>query len=100
MANATSQATSQATSVFDCEELSVRQINIELRALEPGSRVQIINPRGRHNLAVGLVEHLDITFAGSVGHYIGGLCDGVDIRVQGFCSPPATVPPCCGSCNG
>ena len=71
--------------VLDCEELTVRQINIELRALAEGSAVRIVHPKGRHNMAVGLMKHLDISFDGSVGHYIGGLCDGVEITVNGFC---------------
>lgn len=71
--------------VLDCEELTVRQINIELRALAEGSTVRIVHPKGRHNMAVGLMKHLDISFDGSVGHYIGGLCDGVEITVNGFC---------------
>ncbi len=71
--------------LFDCEALTVRQINVELRALPDGSKVRIIHPKGRHNMAVGLMKHLDITFDGSVGHYIGGLCDGVEITVNGFC---------------
>lgn len=71
--------------VLDCNELTVRQVNVALRGLPDGSVVRIINPKGRHNLAVGLIKHLKITFEGSVGHYIGGLCDGVDITVNGFC---------------
>lgn len=74
-----------AATVLDCDQRSVREINVELRNLEPGSVVRIVNPKGRHNLAVGLMKHLDITFAGSVGHYIGGLCDGVQIQINGFC---------------
>ena len=77
--------TTLTPTLFDCEQRSVRDINIELRELEPGSVVRIVNPKGRHNLAVGLMKHLDITFDGSVGHYIGGLCDGVEIQINGFC---------------
>lgn len=77
--------TTATETVLDCEQLSVRQINVELRALPEGSTVRIVHPKGRHNMAVGLMKHLDITFDGSVGHYIGGLCDGVHITVNGFC---------------
>ncbi len=70
--------------VLDCDELTTRQVNQGLRALPAGSRVRILNPRGRHNLAVGLVHHLDISIEGDVGHYVGGLCDGPDVRVDGF----------------
>lgn len=74
-----------APTVLDCEQLTVREINVELRSLQPGSPVRIVNPKGRHNLAVGLTKHLAITFDGSVGHYVGGLCDGVEIVIDGFC---------------
>jgi len=77
--------TTSAVVTLDCVELSVRDINIALRALDPGTVVRILHPKGRHNMAVGLMKHLDLTFEGSVGHYIGGLCDGVDITVNGFC---------------
>lgn len=70
--------------VLDCAELRTRQINEALRALPSGSAVRIVNPRGRHSLAVGLLHHLDITIDGDAGHYAGGLCDGPDIRIDGF----------------
>jgi methylamine---glutamate N-methyltransferase subunit B len=72
------------STTLDCDELTTRQVNQALRALPPGSRARILNPRGRHNLAVGLVHHLDISIEGDVGHYVGGLCDGPHIRVDGF----------------
>jgi methylamine---glutamate N-methyltransferase subunit B len=72
------------STTLDCDELTTRQVNQALRALPPGSQARILNSRGRHNLAVGLVHHLDISIEGDVGHYVGGLCDGPHIRVDGF----------------
>jgi glutamate synthase domain-containing protein 3 len=72
------------STTLDCDELTTRQVNRALRALPPGSQARILNPRGRHNIAVGLVHHLDISIEGDVGHYVGGLCDGPHIRVDGF----------------
>ncbi|HLR95855.1 MAG TPA: hypothetical protein VK053_15125, partial [Jiangellaceae bacterium] len=69
---------------LDCAELSTREINTALRELAPGSRVIITNPEGRHNLAVGLLEHLDILIDGHAGYFIGGLGAGPDITVNGF----------------
>ncbi len=71
--------------IFDCEQLTVRELNVALRALPEGSAAVVLHPKGRHNMAVGMIKHLDITFEGSVGHYVGGLCDGVNIKVNGFC---------------
>lgn len=70
--------------VLDCAQLTTREINHALRALPAGSRVTIANPAGRHNLAVGLSEHLDILIDGHAGYFIGGLCAGPDITVNGF----------------
>ena len=69
---------------LSCGELSVRQVNAALRGLPDGTAVRIAEPRGRHNLAVGLSSHLDITIAGNAGYFAGGLCDGPDIAVDGF----------------
>ena len=69
---------------LSCAELSTREINAALRDLPDGTEVRITEPRGRHNLAVGLVNRLSITIDGNAGYYIGGLCDGPDITVNGF----------------
>ena len=69
---------------LSCAELSVRELNAALRGLPDGSAVRITEPRGRHNLAVGLTNRLDITIAGNAGYYIAGLCDGPDVDVEGF----------------
>jgi methylamine---glutamate N-methyltransferase subunit B len=75
---------SAASTTLDCDELSTRQVNQALRELPPGSSARILNPRGRHSLAVGLLHHLDIAVEGDAGHYAGGLCDGPDITIDGF----------------
>ena len=74
----------EPSTTLDCDELSTRQVNQALRELPPGSSARILNPRGRHSLAVGLLHHLDIAIEGDAGHYAGGLSDGPDIRIDGF----------------
>jgi glutamate synthase domain-containing protein 3 len=69
---------------LNCADLTVRQVNEALRALPDGSVVRIAEPRGRHNIAVGLTGSLDITIAGNAGYFIAGLCDGPDVTVEGF----------------
>jgi len=69
---------------LDCRELSTTEINRALRAAPDGAVVRILEPRGRHNLAVGLRQPCDITIDGNAGYFIGGLCDGPDITVRGF----------------
>ena len=46
-------------------------------------------PRGRHNVAVGIVERVSITIEGNAGYYVGGLSgrsddSGPNITVNGF----------------
>jgi methylamine---glutamate N-methyltransferase subunit B len=69
---------------LSCAELSTRQINSALAGLPDGSAVTITEPRGRHNLAVGLSQRLRIEIAGNAGYFIGGLGQGPDIDVGGF----------------
>ena len=69
---------------LSCAELSVREVNAALRELADGSAVRITEPRGRHNLAVGLSNRIEITIGGNAGYFIGGLCNGPDITVNGF----------------
>jgi glutamate synthase domain-containing protein 3 len=69
---------------LSCAELTTRQINAALAGLPDGSRVTITEPRGRHNLAVGLSQRLHIDIAGNAGYFIGGLGQGPEIDVGGF----------------
>ncbi|MGH8988775.1 MAG: glutamate synthase, partial [Acidimicrobiales bacterium] len=69
---------------LDCRELSTTEINKALREVEPATIVRILAPRGRHNLAVGLQTPMEIIIDGNAGYFIGGLCDGPDVTVNGF----------------
>lgn len=69
---------------LSCVDLSVRELNQALHQLPDGTAVCITEPRGRHNLAVGLSTRLDITISGNAGYFIGALGDGPDIVVEGF----------------
>ncbi len=70
--------------ILNCAELSTREINTALAALPDGSCARVTEPHGRHNLAVGLANHVTIDIAGNAGYYIGGLSDGPDVVVDGF----------------
>jgi methylamine---glutamate N-methyltransferase subunit B len=69
---------------LDASQLTTRQINTSLRDLPDDAHVTITEPRGRHNLAVGLTSSLAITIDGNAGYYAGGLGDGPAITVNGF----------------
>ncbi|HEX3541387.1 MAG TPA: hypothetical protein VHT75_13215 [Acidimicrobiales bacterium] len=81
---ATAPAAGSDQVILSCAELPTREINGALRALPDGTSVVITEPRGRHNLAVGLTNHLDLTIAGNSGYFTGGLSEGPDITVDGF----------------
>jgi glutamate synthase domain-containing protein 3 len=69
---------------LNCAELSTREINAALRALADGDAAVITEPRGRHNLAVGLTSRIHVTIDGNAGYFTAGLCDGPDVTVNGF----------------
>lgn len=73
--------------VIDCSELTTREINQQLRAFasEGLDAVSLLNPAGRHNLAVGLNTSMKIHFQGAVGYYCGGLSDQVNLEIDGNC---------------
>jgi methylamine---glutamate N-methyltransferase subunit B len=69
---------------LSCAELSTREVNAALAALPDGARARVLEPRGRHNLAVGLANRVTIDIDGNAGYFIGGLGKGPDIVVNGF----------------
>ena len=50
---------------LNCESLGTRLVNQRLRALSDGARVRLVQPRGRHNLAVGLSSQISIEIEGN-----------------------------------
>lgn len=64
---------------------SVREINQTLRRhIAGGARdIVVANPEARHNLAVAILDDVQITIDGSVGYYCGGMSDGVRLRIRG-----------------
>jgi glutamate synthase domain-containing protein 3 len=74
---------------LNCESLGTRAVNQRLRALPDGGHAQLVHPRGRHNLAVGLPSRISIEISGNAGYFVGGLGGnrdgtGPDIVVDGF----------------
>ena len=74
---------SLSTVSLSCAELTTQEINTALTGLPNGTQVRITEPRGRHSLAVGLANRIQITVAGNAGYFLGGLCDGPDLVVKG-----------------
>jgi len=69
---------------IDASELSLRQVNTQLRqAAEGGAQIVLLNPDARHNLVVGLTHAAHVTIRGSAGYFCAGLCDGPTVDVEG-----------------
>jgi glutamate synthase domain-containing protein 3 len=79
--------TTLSKTAIDCAQHSTREVNQMLRAYaaEGISQVELVNPAGRHNLAVGLESDLQITVRGPVGYYCGGMADGITLDIHGPC---------------
>jgi formylmethanofuran dehydrogenase subunit C len=74
---------------MSCEELGTRGVNQRLASLTAPSSARVTEPRGRHNLAVGLTSAISISVEGNAGYFVGGLCgdsqgSGPEIVVEGF----------------
>jgi glutamate synthase domain-containing protein 3 len=72
---------------IDCNGLTTREINQQLKAIaaEGLEAVTLLNPAGRHNLAVGLNTDMKIRFQGAVGYYCGGLSERANLEIEGNC---------------
>ena len=71
---------------LDLNQLTVREINEYLhhQANTGGiKRVQLLNPNGQHNLAVGLDLPIEIEILGHAGYFIGGMNKQANITVHG-----------------
>ncbi|MGI8626938.1 MAG: hypothetical protein ACR2J5_10290 [Geodermatophilaceae bacterium] len=69
---------------LSCAELSTRELNSALAELPDGATAHIVEPWGRHNIAVGLANRITIDIEGNAGYFTGGLGDGPDVSISGF----------------
>ena len=71
---------------LDLARLSVRELNHFLHRELPGTdvdRVEILNPNGMHNLAVGMDAAVDIDIRGHAGYFIAGMNKHANITIHG-----------------
>jgi len=73
--------------VIDAEGKTTRDINARLKELIAAGceEIRVLNPGGRHCLAVALEGDARIVFEGPVGWYCGGMNAGPEIQVLGNC---------------
>ncbi len=70
--------------ILDADKTTVTEINRSLRnAAAAGEKVEILNPRSRHHLGVGILGPLDLTIRGSAGYFCGCLSEGLRLHVDG-----------------
>ena len=74
---------------FDQQRDTVRQLNQQLHAPAHtlvGCRVDIVNPDGAHNLAVGLDADVHVTVHGHAGYYAAGMNQRASVLIEGSAS--------------
>lgn len=73
-------------SEIDLDKSEIRDLNATLHSVDgkKGEKsFKIVNPNGKHNIAVGVDGALDITIEGHAGHYVGGMNKHANITVTG-----------------
>ncbi|MCW5623254.1 MAG: protein glxC [Burkholderiales bacterium] len=86
MAGVTATVPTAATRVFDLADAPVRALNQFLHHELRGSgvqRVEILNPNGAHNIAVGIDHPVTIDIQGHGGYYVAGMNKHADVTVHG-----------------
>jgi glutamate synthase domain-containing protein 3 len=75
---------------FDLDSVSVRETNQALHHLpreQNWREVRLVNPKGRHALAVGLASPLKLTVEGHVGYYCAGMNQEATVVIDGHAGP-------------
>lgn len=68
---------------FDLAETTVRELNQAIHHAEPGSVWRVANPRGAHNVGVGITVPLDLTIDGHVGYFALGMHQRGTVQILG-----------------
>lgn len=76
--------------VLDLEAEELRAVNARLQGVAEGSNEtswEVLNPRGRHAIAVGLDAPLEVSIAGPTGYYCAGMNKRATVRIRGNAGP-------------
>ena len=70
---------------LDTDNLSTREVNEKIRELmaDGVGTIKLLNPRGKHSLAVGILSRVNIEVEGSLGYFGVGLIDGPNVTING-----------------
>lgn len=82
---ATPETTPATALTFDLRADSVRDLNRRLHGPEAAGRIHVVNPDGRHAIAVGVDAECEIEIDGHVGYYCAGMNKHATIWVRGNC---------------
>jgi methylamine---glutamate N-methyltransferase subunit B len=85
---ATPEVIRDAVLTFDLDNDSVRDLNQRLHdadAQATGGRVLVLNPGGKHAIAVGLDAAYEVEIEGHVGYYCAGMNKQASVRIRGNC---------------
>lgn len=75
---------------FDLAVTPLRALNQALHGVASGSNdtaFEVVNPRGRHSVAVGIDAPVTVAVRGPVGYYCAGMNDGGTVTVHGSAGP-------------
>jgi glutamate synthase domain-containing protein 3 len=78
-------ATRDAVESVDLASETVRELNGSLHRPDAPRRVRVLNPGGRHSIAVGLDGPDEIEIEGHVGYYCAGMNKLATVRIRGNC---------------
>ena len=72
--------------IIDLDQSELRGLNSMLHSIseqDSDTNYKIINPNGKHNIAVGIESAIDLHIEGHAGHYVGGMNKHANITVTG-----------------
>lgn len=70
---------------IDLRETPVRELNGKLHETASPTHWRIVNPDGRHNVAVGIDAAHEVDVDGHAGYYCAGMNQRATVRVHGNC---------------
>ena len=72
----------------DLDATTLRDLNARLHALPADTnetRWRVINPKGRHAIACGLTQSIDLLVDGHAGYYCAGMNEAASVEITGQC---------------
>ena len=80
----TTSATSRSLLV-DLAQESVRELNRRLHEADTELTVRVLNPSGKHAIAVGMNRAHDVRIEGPAGYYCAGMNKHATVHIEGNC---------------